>query len=177
MIVLESGHYYQVRITPHPQECHWNLEAVDSMLPARAASPDGTTPLPQNQSRDPLTAIVSGETGTWHPGHARYCLWRWAQRRLSHTRYWTATWRFHLDGRQQMEAIPQRERTAETPAATNLCPVVAIRQIRALAMGGQLQPTIRTETEAQAAHAALVHEIPSALCSALVPRGGNPRGP
>ena len=41
MILLESGHYYHVRITPHPQECHRNLEAVDSMLPARAALPDG----------------------------------------------------------------------------------------------------------------------------------------
>ena len=33
MIVLDSGHYYQVRISPHPQEHHWSLEAVDSMLP------------------------------------------------------------------------------------------------------------------------------------------------
>ena len=32
-------------------------------------------------------------------------------------------------------------------------------QIRALAMGGQLQPTMRTETEAEAAHTALVYEI------------------
>ena len=47
MIVLESGHYYQVRITPHPQECHWNLEAVDSMLLASAALPDGPTLLPK----------------------------------------------------------------------------------------------------------------------------------
>ena len=36
MIVLESGHYYQVRITPHLQECHWSLEAVNSMIPASA---------------------------------------------------------------------------------------------------------------------------------------------
>ena len=106
MIVLESGHYYQVRITPHPRECHWNLEAVDSMLPARAALPDGPTPLSQNQPPDPLTAVVSGEAGTWHPGHPLYCLWRWAQRRSSHTRDWTATRRFHLGGRQQLEATP-----------------------------------------------------------------------
>ena len=106
MIVLESGHYYQVRITQHPQECHWNLEAVDSMLLARAALPDGPTPLPHNQPSDPLTAVVSGEAGTWRPGHALYCLWRWAQRRWLHTRAWTATWRFHLDGQQQLEAIP-----------------------------------------------------------------------
>ena len=86
MIVLESGHYYQVRITPHPQECRWNLEAVDSILPARAALPDGPTPLPHNQPRDPLTAVVLGEAGSWHPGHALYCLWRWAQRRWPHTR-------------------------------------------------------------------------------------------
>ena len=49
MTVLGSGHYYQVRITPHPQECHWNLEAVDSMLLARAALPDSCTFLPHNQ--------------------------------------------------------------------------------------------------------------------------------
>ena len=76
MTVLESGHYYQVRITPHPQECHWNLEAVDSMLPARAALPDGPTPTPHNRTPDPLRAVVSGGAGTWHPGHALYCLWR-----------------------------------------------------------------------------------------------------
>ena len=110
---------------------------------------------------------MSGAAGTWHPGHALYCLWRRAQRRWLHTRDWTATWWFHLDGRQQLEAIPQHEQTAETPTATNLCPVFAIHQIRALAMGGQLQPAIRTETEAQAAHAALVHEILSPLRSAL----------
>ena len=97
MIVLESGHYHQVQITPHPQEYHWNLEAVNSMLPARAALPDGGTPLPNNQPSDPLTAVVSGEAGSWHPEHALYCLWRWAQRRWPHTRDWTATWRFHLD--------------------------------------------------------------------------------
>ena len=177
MIVLESGHYCQVQITPHLQESHWSLEAVDSMLPANTALPDNPTALPNDQPPDPLTAIVSGAAGTWHPGHALYCLWRWARRRWSHTRNWTETWRFHLQGRQQLEAIPQRERTAETPTATNLCPVFAIHQIRALAMGGQLQPAIRTETEAQAAHAALVHEILSALRSALVRRVGNFPGP
>ena len=98
MIVLESGHYYQVRITQHPQECHWNLETVDSMLPAQAALPDGPTPMPYKQPPDPLTAVVSGGAGSWHPGHALYCLWRWAQGRWPHTRNWTATWRFHLDG-------------------------------------------------------------------------------
>ena len=59
----------------------------------------------------------------------------------------------------------------------NLCPVFAIHQIRALALGEQLQPAICTETEAQAAHAALVHEILSVLRSALVRRVGNPPGP
>ena len=146
MIVLENGHYYQVRIIPHPQESHWSLEAVDSMLPATTALPDSITPLLNGKPPDPLTAIVSGTAGTWHPGHALYCLWRWAQRRWPHTRVWSATWRFYLDGRQQMEAIP--ERTAETPTAPNLCPVFANHQVRALALGEQLQPTIRTETEA-----------------------------
>ena len=115
LIVLESGHYYQVRITPHAQECHWKLAAVDSMLLARAALLDGPTPLPQNQPRDPLTAVVSGEAGTWHPGHALYCLARWAQRRWLDTRDWLATLRFHLDDRRQLEAIAERERTAQTP--------------------------------------------------------------
>ena len=177
IIVLEHGYYYQVRIRPHPREHHWSLEAVDTLLPANAALPDSPTRLPNDQPPDPLTAIVSGAAGTWHPGHALYCLWRWAQRRWSHTRGWTATWKFHLDGRQQLEAILQRKRTAETPTATNLCPVFAIHQIQTLAMRGQLRPAIRTETEAQAAHAALVHEILSALRSALVWRVGNPPGP
>ena len=157
MIVLENGHYYQVRITPHPQKSHWSLEAVDSMLLATTALPDSPTPLLNGQPPDPLTAIVSGTVGTWHPGYALYSLWRWARSRWPHTRVWSATWRFHLDGRQQLEAIPQRERMAETPTAPNLCSVFAIHQIRALALGQQLQPAIRTETEAQAAHAALVH--------------------
>ena len=166
MIVFESGHYHQVRITP--QDGHWNLEAVDSMLPANAALPDSPTPLPNNQPPDPLTAVLWGAAGTWHPGHALYCLWQWARRRWQHTRDWTATWNFHLDGRQQLEAIPQREGTAESPTPTNLCPVFAIHQIRALAIGRQLQPAIRTEMQAQAANAALVHENLSDLRSAVV---------
>ena len=177
MIVFESGHYYELRITPHPQECQWNLEAVDSMLLARAALPDGPSPCPITNLQMPLTAVVSGEAGSWHPGHALNCLWRWAQRCRPHTRDWTATWRFYLDGRRELEAIPQRERTTETPVARNLCPVFAIHQIWALAMGRQLQPTIRTKTETQAAHAALVHETSSALCSAFVRLMGNPWGP
>ena len=80
-------------------------------------------------------------------------------------------------GRSSAAAIPQRERTAETPTANTLCPIFAIHLIWGLAMGEQLQPAIRTETEAQAAHAALVHEILSALRSALVRRVGNPPRP
>ena len=70
MIVLENGHYYQVRIIPHPQKSHWSLEAVDSMLPATTDLPDSPTPLLPGHPPDPLTAIVSGTAGTWHPGHA-----------------------------------------------------------------------------------------------------------
>ena len=157
MIVLWNGHHYQVRIIPHPHNSHWSLKAVDSMLPATTALPESPTPLLPGQPPDPLTAIVLGTAGTWHPGHALHFLWRWAQRRWPHTRVWSATWRFYLDGRQQLKAIP--ERTADTPTAPNLCPVFAIHQIRALALGEQLQPAIRSETEAQAAHAALVHEM------------------
>ena len=174
MIVLENGHYYQVRIIPDPQDNHWSLEAVDSMLRATTDLPDNPSPLLPDQPPDPLTAIVSGTAGTWHPGHALYCLWRWARRRWPHTRAWSRAWRFYLDGRQQMEAI--LEPTAETFTEPNLCPVFAIHQIWALALGGQLQPAICTNTEAWAAHAALVHEIPSALRSALVRRVGNPPG-
>ena len=177
MIVFQNGHYYQVRIIPHPQESHWSLEAINSMPPATTTLPDSPTPLLEGQSPNPLTAIVSRTVGTWHPGHALYCLWWWARRRWPHTRVWSATWRFHLDGRQQLEVIPQRKRTAETPTAPKLCPVSAIHQIQALALGEQLQPTIRTEAEAQAAHAALVHAILSALRSALVRRVENPPGP
>ena len=97
MIVLVNGHYYQVQIIPHPQESHRSLEAVDSMLLATTALPDSPTPLLEGQPPDPLTAIVSGTVGTWHPGHALYCLWLWAGRRWPHTRVWSATWRFHLD--------------------------------------------------------------------------------
>ena len=175
MIVLENGHYYQVRVIQQPQKGHWSLEAVDSMLPTTTDLPDSPNPLLPGQPPDPLTAVVYGTAGTWHPGHALYCLWRWAQRRSPHTRGWSAAWRFYLDGRHQLEAIP--ERTAETPTAPNLCPVFAMHQVRALALGEQLQHAIRTEREAQGAHAALMHEIFSALRSALVRRVGNPRGP
>ena len=99
VIVFENGHYYQARISPHPQKSHCSLEAVDSMLPAKAALPDSPTPLLNGQPPDPLTAIVSGTVGTWHPGHALYCLWRWARRRWPHTRVWSAIWRCHLDSR------------------------------------------------------------------------------
>ena len=177
MILLENGHYYQVRIIPHPRRGHWSLEAVDSMLPTTTDLPDSPTPLLPDQPPDSLSAIVSGTAGTWHPGHALYCLWRWARRCWPQSRAWSAAWRFYLDGPQQLEAICPRERTAETPTATNLCPVFAIHQIQALALGEQRQPAIRTETEAHAAHAALVHEIFSALRSALVRRMDDPAGP
>ena len=72
MIVFGNGNYYQVRIIPHPQESHWSLEAVDSMLPATTDLPDGPTSLLNGKPPDPLTAIVSGTVGTWHLGHALY---------------------------------------------------------------------------------------------------------
>ena len=76
MIVLESGHYYKVRITPHPQESHWSLQAVNTTLPATRSLPDSPIPLLNGQPPDPLKAIMSRIAGTWHPGHALYCLWR-----------------------------------------------------------------------------------------------------
>ena len=86
MIVFKNGHYYQVRIIPHLQKSHWSLEAVDSMLLATTALPGSPTSLIEGQPPDPLTAVVSGTVGTWHPGHALYCLWRWARRCWPHTR-------------------------------------------------------------------------------------------
>ena len=64
MIVLENGHYYQVRIISHPQRGHWSLEAVDSMLPACTDLPDSPTPLLPGQPPDPLTAVVLGTAST-----------------------------------------------------------------------------------------------------------------
>ena len=85
------------------------------MLLATTALPDSPTPLPNDQPPDPLTAIVSGTAGTWHPGSAFYCLWQWARRRWPHTREWTATWRVHLDGGQQLEAIPPAQADGRDP--------------------------------------------------------------
>ena len=172
MIVLENGHYYQVRIIPHPQDNHWSLEAVNSMLRATTDLLDNPTPLLPDQPPDPLTAIVSGTAGTWHPGYALHCLWRWARRRWPHTRAWSAAWRFYLDGRQQMEAIP--EPTAETPTEPNLCLVFAIHQIWALALGRQLQHAIRTETEARCTKSSVPSAAP--LYDVWVtPQGPDPR--
>ena len=126
MVVLENGHYYKVRITPRPLESRLDLEVAHSMLPRGMDLPDGPTPLLMDQLPDPLMAIVSGAAGTWHLGHALYCLWRWAQRRWQHTRQWSATWRFHLHGWQHTEAIPPHERTAGRPATDILCLVFAI---------------------------------------------------
>ena len=74
MVVLQNGHYYQIRITPRRLEHCWDLEAADSMLPRDMDLPDGPTPLLPCQPPDSLTAIVSGRAGTWHPGHILYCL-------------------------------------------------------------------------------------------------------
>ena len=53
MIVLESRHYYQVRIPPHPQQRHRSLQAIESMLPANAALPDGPRPPAQQPAPRP----------------------------------------------------------------------------------------------------------------------------
>ena len=54
--------------------------ATRPMLRETTGLPDNPTPLLRNQPPDPLMAIVSGAAGTWHPGHALYCLCRWARR-------------------------------------------------------------------------------------------------
>ena len=66
-VVLESSQYYQVRITPRPLERCCDLEAVDSMLPRGMGLLDGPTTLLPGKFPHPLTAIVSGMDGAWHP--------------------------------------------------------------------------------------------------------------
>ena len=73
-VLLESGRYYQVTITPWPLARHWDMEAVNSMLPRDTALPDGPTTLHPDQPPDPLTTTVLGRTGIWHPGQALYCV-------------------------------------------------------------------------------------------------------
>ena len=63
------------------------------------------------------------------------------------------------------------------PMTAGVLSSAAIHQIRALALGERRQSAIRTETRAQAAHTALVHEIFSTLRSALVRRMRNPQDP
>ena len=60
MNVLENGHYYQVRIIPHPQRGHWSLEAVDSMLPGTTDLLDSPTPLLPGQPRTPRRPSCRG---------------------------------------------------------------------------------------------------------------------
>ena len=94
-----------MKITPRPDERRWDIDVVDSMLYRNAFLPDGPGGLPLDDTPDPLRAIVSGITGSWHWGPALYCLWQWASQHSPHTRQWSAEWRFSLDGEQQGEAI------------------------------------------------------------------------
>ena len=155
-------------ITPRPLARHWDL------LPRETGLPDGPTTLPPNFPPDPLTAIVSGRAGSWHLGHALYCLWTWAQQRWPHSRQWSAAWRLHLDGWRQAEVTSPHEQE-NPPTTANLFLVFVIYQIQALA-AGQVLPTC-TEAEAPAAHAALVSELIDHLHSALVRHLGNPMIP
>ena len=101
--------------------------------------------------------------------------WQWAQRRWQHTREWSATWGFHLDGRKQAEVILPHDQ-ANPPSTDNMCPVSAIHQIRASA-GGKVSAAIHREEEAPAAHAALVRDIFAALRITHVRPPGNPAMP
>ena len=145
------------------------------MIPGDMDLPNGPTHLPPDQPPDLLTAIVSGTAGSWHPRHALYCLWQWAQQIWQHTREWSARWRFHLDWRQQAEYIPPHD-WANPPTTENSCPVFAIHHTRVLA-AGQVSPAIYAEEEARAVNAALVSEIFAALRTALVRHPGNPAMP
>ena len=53
MIVLDNGHYYRVRIIPHPQESQLSLEAVHSILPATTALPNSPNLCSQASPRTP----------------------------------------------------------------------------------------------------------------------------
>ena len=116
---------------------------------------------------------MSGRAGTWHPGHALYCLCRWARRRWQHTKESSATWRFDLDGWKQAEIIPT---LAGRPATDNLFPVFVIHPIRPLG-AGQSSAAIHTGEEARAAHTALASEIFAALRTTLVRHLSNPAMP
>ena len=115
MVVLENGHYYQVRITPRPLARQTDLESVDSMLPRDKPMPDCTTTLPSDQSPDPLSTILSGRACSWHPGHVHHCLWWWAPRRWQHIRERSAAQRFHVDGRPATRGGHPAQRTGEPP--------------------------------------------------------------
>ena len=126
MVVLENGHYYHVRIILHPQESHWSLEFVDSMLPATTALLDSPNPLLNDQPPDPLTAIVSGTAGIWHPGHALYLPPAVGAAPLATHQGVLSDMEVLPRLPEWLEAIPRRKRTTETPTAPNLCPVFAI---------------------------------------------------
>ena len=54
MIVVENGHYHQVRIIPHPQKSHWSLEAMDFIFPAGQPHPPAQRPAPGPPDGDPV---------------------------------------------------------------------------------------------------------------------------
>ena len=172
MVVLEKGHYYQVRITPGPLEHRWDLGAAHSMLPTDMRHPDGPTPLLPGQPHDPLTAIVSGRASAWHPGAPSTACGSGLNGGGSPPNSgqghggstWMACNRWRSSG-------PTAGRTP--PITESLCSVSAIHQIRALA-AGQVSPAIDTEQEARAPHAALVGKLFAALRTTLVRHPCNP---
>ena len=178
MIVLENGHYYHSRIIPHPQRGHWSLEAVDFMLSATTDLPDSPTPLLTGQPPDPLTAVVSGTAVTWHPGHALYCLWRWAQRRLPHTRARSAAWRFYLDGHSSWR--PSRNGRQRPPLQPTCAPSSrSTRSVRSHWAGNCSPPSVlRRRPRRRTRPWRTKSSVPSAapLCNAWVtPRGPEPQ--
>ena len=89
------------------------------MLPSDVHLPDGPTRLLSGQPPHLLTAIVSGAAGTWHPGHALYCLWRWAQRRCCipgiAQQHAGSTW---MTGNRRKPSHPTNGRPAGPPQTT-----------------------------------------------------------
>ena len=67
LVMLEIGQYYHGRVTPRPEDKQWDLEAVNSIIPVAAPLPDAPTTVNPGQPPDPMTAVTSGQAGSWHP--------------------------------------------------------------------------------------------------------------
>ena len=169
LVILDAVHYFHLRICERPKDQRCDLESVKYMSPRATSLPVRPTTLSLDQP-DPLTTIVSGPVGNCCPGHNLYCP-EWAEACCINARPLNAEWRFHMDGREEAEAIPPQE-LGHHPTTPNVCPIFLFHQIRVLAR--EQLPTIYHQTQARAAYAALMTEMFSALRSAPVPLANLP---